>query len=480
MADIFISHSSKTQENLQKVGRLVQLLSDRWSVWWDDRLVGRYNQVIPNEIDLAACMVPIWTHAASTSDAVHGELVLARRAGKHIVPARMEECAAPFAFGTYSDVDFTRWNGEADHPAMLQLARKLATVLPPSSKPKRPHSIGDNPLELPALFMSVSSHETQVEPLPAVQALRIFGADAVLVSAYDLLPPPRNDKRRAELEKNRRMTLKELERIRRSGGLVLVDSGNYEASRLQDAHWTPSKFQQALTDVPYDWVFSFDVMEPSRGWKKAVQQVIDAVEANRLFASAPVLPIVHAPYTDKHGHDAKSLPAVVHGVADALAPPMIAVPERELGRGLMERALTVQRIRQALDKLPFYQPLHLLGTGNPWSIVVLAAAGADSFDGLEWCRVAVDRETNRLNHFQHFDLFTYQRGQAESPVASEVLKDDNEDFNARATFHNLDYFAQLRDELRAAAAKGSFEALSARILGPSHRILARKMPALFP
>lgn len=469
MASIFISHSSKTPENLRKVGRLVELLSDRWSVWWDDTMVGRYIQVIPTEIGLSTCLVPIWTRAASASDAMHEELVLARTAGKHIVPARMEDCAAPFAFGAYSDVDFTHWKGEADHPAVLQLARKLATVLPPSIKPKRPRRIGEGRLELPALFMSASSHETQVEPLPAVQALRIFGADAVLVSAYDLLPPRRND-----------AMLGELAKIRRQGGLVLVDSGNYEASRLEDTRWTPPKFKQALKDVPHDWAFSFDVMEPSRSWKKATQQVIDAVEANGKFTSAPVLPIVHAPFTKKRGHDVESLPSVVHAVADAITPPMIAVPERELGRGLAERAATVQRIRQALDTLPFYQPLHLLGTGNPWSIVVLAAAGADSFDGLEWCRVVVDRETNRLNHFQHFDLFTYQSGQAESLIVAEVLKNDNIDFNARAAFHNLDYFAQLRGELRAAAAKGSFEALSARILGSSHRILARKMPALFP
>jgi len=469
MAEIFISHSSKTPENLQKVGRLVELLSDRWSVWWDDALVGRYTQVIPKEIGLATCMVPVWTHAASASDAVHGELVIAKNAGKYIVPVRMENCTAPFSFDVYSDVDFTHWNGEANHPAVLQLARKLATVLPPSVKPKRPRSIGDGRLGLPALFMSVSSHETQVEPLPAVQALRIFGADAVLVSAYDLVPSRRDN-----------AMLLELAKIRRGGGLVLVDSGNYEASRLEDKSWTLPKFKQALKDVPHDWVFSFDVMEPSRSWKRATRQVIDAVEVNRKFTSAPVLPIVHAPFTHKHGHDVASLPKVVHGVADALTPPMIAVPERELGRGLAERAATVQRIRQALDTLPFYQPLHLLGTGNPWSIVVLAAAGADSFDGLEWCRVVVDRETNRLNHFQHFDLFTYQSGQAESPLVTEVLKNDNIDFNARAAFHNLDYFAQLRDELRHAAAKGSFEALSARILGSSHRILARKMPALFP
>jgi hypothetical protein len=90
----------------------------------------------------------------------------------------------------------------------------------------------------------------------------------------------------------------------------------------------------------------------------------------------------------------------------------------------------VRRIRDELDKLPFYQPLHILGTGNPWSIAVLAAAGADSFDGLEWCRVAVDRDTGRLNHFQHFDFFAYQARLADSPIALAAVDDEGVDWSS--------------------------------------------------
>jgi hypothetical protein len=273
----------------------------------------------------------------------------------------------------------------------------------------------------------------------------------------------------------------ELQKIRNRGGLVLIDSGNYEASRLGDKRWTSRQFKRALEGIPHDWVFSFDVMDPSHGAKKAVQQVIEAVARDRRFTAAPILPIVHAPYSEgQKGYLLATIPAVIRSLAEQLAPPLIAVPERELGRGLIERAQNVQRIRQELDKLPFYQPLHLLGTGNPWSIAVLAAAGADSFDGLEWCRVAVDREANRLNHFQHFDFFTYQISWADSPLLASLLGDDNIDFNAKVAFHNLDYFAQLGKELRAAAAKGSFEAFCTRIVGSaSYRFLAKKMPDLF-
>lgn len=470
MADIFISHSSKTPDNLRKVGRLVELLSSRWSVWWDDTLVGKYFQVIPDEVKRAKCMVPVWTHASHCSDSVHDELALAKKVHAQIVPVRMEDCDAPFGYGTYSGVDFTDWNGEPNHQSLLQLVRKLESAVHPTSKPRQPQSIFGGRLELPALFMSVSSHETQLAPLPGVQALRIFGANAVLVSAYDLLPKRRPPQMAAELRK-----------IRNRGGVVLIDSGNYEASRLGDKHWTPQQFKRALEGIPHDWVFSFDVMEPSRGSKEAAKQIVEAVTRDSRFTASPILPIVHAPYSEKQkGYVVRTIPAVIRSLAEQLAPPLIAVPERELGRGLVERAQSVQSIREELDKLPFYQPLHLLGTGNPWSIAVLAAAGADSFDGLEWCRVAVDREANRLNHFQHFDLFTYQIGWADSPLLASLLGNDNVDFNAKAAFHNLDYFTQLGKDLRSAAAKGGFEAFVSSILGSSYKLLAKKMPTLFP
>lgn len=470
MADIFISHSSKTEGNLQKVARLAELLSSRWSVWWDDTLVGKFPQIIPEEVRRAKCMVPVWTHASCSSDSVHDELDIAKKSHAQIVPVSMEHCDPPFGYGTFSKVDFTGWNGEANHPALLQLIRKLESAVPPTSKPRQPRTVFGDRLELPALFMSVSSHETQLAPLPGVQALRIFRAKTVLVSAYDLLPKRRAPKIAAELRK-----------IREDGGIVLIDSGNYEASRLGDKTWVPQQFKRALEGIPHDFAFSFDVMEPSRGTKEAVKQIVAAVTRDSRFTAAPILPIVHAPYSKKEEiYILRAIPEVIRSVSEQLAPPLIAVPERELGKGLVERAQNVQRIRQELDKLPFYQPLHVLGTGNPWSIAVLAAAGADSFDGLEWCRVAVDREANRLNHFQHFDLFTYQSGWADSPLLANLLGDDKTDFNAKAAFHNLDYFTLLGKELRSAVAKGSLEAFVASILGSSYKLLVKKMPSLFP
>lgn len=469
-ADVVISHSSKTAETLQKVGRLAELLSQRWNVWWDDNLVGRFPRVIEEKIRNATCVIPVWTEAAHDSDWVQVELEFAQQCDAHILPVRMEPCKPPFGYVTFSSVDLTGWGGEDDHPAMLQLGRKLASVVAPAGAPQRPREIFGNRLELPALFMSISSHETQFEPLDGVRALRLFGANAVLVSAYDLLP-----------ERRAPAMVTELKKIRKAGGLVLVDSGNYEASRRDDVRWTPRQFKRALQDVPHDWAFSFDVMEPAPDARKAVRQIVAAVERDSRFTTQPVLPIVHLPYSKRSGYRADAIAQVVRQVAGELAPPMIAIPERELGQGLAQRATRVREIRRELDKLSFYQPLHLLGTGNPWSIAVLAAAGADSFDGLEWCRVAVDREANRLNHFQHFDLFTYQLGWIESPLVKSLVSDENANFSARVAFHNLDYFAQLGRDLRKASGKGNLETFVTAMLGAAYtKYIGKNVPSLFP
>ena len=124
--------------------------------------------------------------------------------------------------------------------------------------------------------------------------------------------------------------------------------------------------------------------------------------------------------------------------------------------------------------------MHVLGTGNPWSIAVLAAAGADSFDGLEWCRVVVDRQTHRLNHFQHFDFFNHQARLASSPVTAAAAVSDDVGFAGRAGLHNLDYYADLASRLQAYARKDGLETVVTSLLGEANtRQLSGQLPGLF-
>jgi queuine/archaeosine tRNA-ribosyltransferase len=180
--------------------------------------------------------------------------------------------------------------------------------------------------------------------------------------------------------------------------VILLDSGNYESYWTHDNDWTPDKFAQVLEAMIFPISFCFDDQHPPNELDLLVAGVEEAVLRDQSHSKyGTVLPIVHAP--------TELLPQAVAAVANRLHPLMIAVPERELGEGILSRAETVVRIRTALNRVDDRVPLHLLGTGNPRSVLLYVACGADSFDGLEWCQTANDSRTGFLHHFQQREFF---------------------------------------------------------------------------
>jgi queuine/archaeosine tRNA-ribosyltransferase len=125
------------------------------------------------------------------------------------------------------------------------------------------------------------------------------------------------------------------------------------------------------------------------------------------------------------------------------------VPERELGKGICQKAETVIRIREKLNTLGRYQPIHILGTGNPLSILILAAGGAYLFDGLEWCRTVADKKTGFLFHHQQFDFFRIQTiEKPRYPMIKEILQKDDVSLTLKMALHNLDFFTEWMEELQ--------------------------------
>ncbi|WP_417247427.1 toll/interleukin-1 receptor domain-containing protein [Celeribacter sp.] len=435
MADIFISYTKKNKDTARN---LFQALSAQWDVWWDDTLVGDYVEEIEAELKAAQCLIPIWSNDSRDSKNVRDEVRIAERQNIPIIPIKIDDCEPPYGFGGYSGVELIDWGGENDHPSLVQLKRKISQIIPVRQKPVRKASLSSLDLSFPALFMSVSSHETRLPPLDAVRALRLYRAKSILVSAYDLHPKRRPPE-----------ILNELEQYRTNGGIVLIDSGNYEAYRTGDNRWQPQSFWKSIKDVPFDMVFSFDQMSLPISVNKSIEKIVLGATRDQIHLQREILPIIHAPISGKKQQVRYDLlPEIIQGVSKELQPSLIAVPERELGPGLVARAKTVFRIRQALNELPYYQPIHLLGTGNPWSLAIFTLAGADSFDGLEWCRIVVDRQTGKLHHYQHLDFFMYQMAASSSELVRVIHQDTKIDYAGKAAFHNLDYFSEFAEELR--------------------------------
>lgn len=440
VSDICILYARRDAR--KQASQLDALLKGRWKVWWDRRIdSGDYRRAIRREIPAAGCVVPIWSTAAEDSPTLHDELQIAIRHNVPIVPIRIHNVPAPLGHGSLQMTDAIGWDGEGATPAVMEHLERISRTL------KTRRMAKERPAELefaalcgaPAFFYSVSSHETRLPPGAALDALNLFGARSILVSAYDF-----DKSRRA------RGLIPVLRELRRKGAKILLDSGNYEMARRGDESWSHEKYYTALRETPHDMAFCFDNLHPPKRLASVLKDIIEGVERDTRLSKSTILPIVHLPRSSTGEYDIAMAPELVRSVANELHPPLLAIPERELGPGIIERTKTMRSIREALSGLYFYQPIHVLGTGNPVSIALLCAAGADSFDGLEWCRYVIDGETKALHHFQHYDLYKWQDQFAVSPVTREAIRDEHVRYTGWAVFHNLDIYTSWLSELREA------------------------------
>jgi len=211
------------------------------------------------------------------------------------------------------------------------------------------------------------------------------------------------------------------------GSIILMDSGGYESYWRHDRSWNRRMYFDILKSTAPQLAFSFDYNhDKGRGLRQSVTQIGKSIDAhNRVAGRTTIIPLIHAP--------ADLLPALCQEIAIHLQPIMIAVAERDLGSGIVDRMMTVARIRRALEKSSSIIPLHVLGTGNPRSMLLLTMAGADCFDGLEWCQTVVDRSTALLYHFQQLDLLKCR---------CKFCLDKTLGYTQKALAHNLLFYAE--------------------------------------
>lgn len=290
-------------------------------------------------------------------------------------------------------------------------------------------AIGEARLPLPIFFPSISTVKTTLTPqeyLAILHSLRNVNRQ-FLVSAFDLSNSVNGDE-----------LIESLMTARDAGMTVLMDSGNYESYwKNKSSDWSQFDFHNTLQRFDSSFAFGFDEQNPPMDNEAHIQLLVERWQRDQAAAGKRlIVPIVHG--------STGALPTLCARVAQETKTPMIAVAERRLGDGVFERARSVMMLREKLNQSGNYVGLHLLGTGNPISIALYSWAGADSFDGLEWCQTVVDHETGLLFHLSQSDFFQHQTIWGESDIS----------FQARTLAHNLTFYTDWVQRLRHAIHAG--------------------------
>jgi queuine/archaeosine tRNA-ribosyltransferase len=424
--------------------------------------------------------VVIWSDTALQNQIVIEEAEEAVRVRRSLLSILRDDVQLPLGLRNTPRLLLRDVNVAAEN-IIEEIADKLTRVI--ESAGQESHRLSEidlhgRKLKSPAFVFSVSSFETQISPARTLELLALFTPPALLVSAFDLLGVRDNSP-------DSMPTPEILEALTSKDTSIFLDSGNYEAYRFDNKFWqrNPWLLREAITRLRWDAIFSHDRItdvSDTTQVKPAMiaEQVVKDVERDR---SAPdsvrISPIIHAPRASDGKYLAEFLPEICASVARSVRPPLIAIAERELGNGILARAKRVRSIRKRLDRLGHHQPLHILGTGNPLSMLILAFAGGDAFDGLEWCRTVVDAETMRLHHFHHFDLFIDQRREIDDDYLRDYLEREDEVLSAKAkaVLHNLYFFQRFTKEVQAAHDQGSYEEIFARYLPSQFGRLAKRL-----
>jgi queuine/archaeosine tRNA-ribosyltransferase len=255
--------------------------------------------------------------------------------------------------------------------------------------------ISGTSLAMPCFFPSISCVKANLNIVEYLRTVKAVGYPLFLISAYDVYNCS---------SRNSAIISGILKESIQNGKAVVLDSGNYESYWVRDADWTRDKYWACLSSCDYGFAFHFDkrLQKMKRGTVESITNEIErsVLSDQRRAPKGTVIPIIHA--------SSELLPEIAARVAVRLNPVMIAMPERELGDGIIARSVTIARIRKSLNQLGQYYPVHLLGTGNPLSILIYVMSGADSFDGLEWCQTTVNYDNALLYHFQQRELFGQQ------------------------------------------------------------------------
>lgn len=285
--------------------------------------------------------------------------------------------------------------------------------------------VGGSVFDFPCFFPSISSMRAQLNPLSYLRILKASTYPWLLISAYDLYHSKDNRKEMESLLRHALINKK-----------ILIDSGYYESSWKEDNDWTKDKYWNVLDSCDFSFAFSYDKNNHSKVSTEddIVEEVINQwVKDTDAIKSGSIIPIIHSRQN--------KFPNILKKIAQKINPVMLAVPERELGNGIFATAKTIFNIREALNQTGTYYPLHLLGTGNPLSILVYTICGANSFDGLEWCQMVINHDTAMPYHLQHYDFFDLQSNWSSIYGVSRDLA---------VLTHNLEFYDQWMGQIREA------------------------------
>mgnify|MGYP001147492911 CR=1 FL=1 len=252
-------------------------------------------------------------------------------------------------------------------------------------------SINGKRLITPTYFPAVSSYGIKYQFDALVRLLITYSYPRLLISAYDF----------HLLDNKSEKLAREIGEYSKKGCVVFLDSGIYESFWKADDKWSYDLYRNSISQVNFDFYSSFDVLPYAEdlGLKFSRDTLENILASRKLSDKLGFVPILHGRSPD----ELVSLVTMLMKEHPHLCD-FIAIPERDCGDDVVAKAKTIVKIRKLLDKDDHGRILHILGCGNPISLILFSYCGADMFDSLDWIKYVIDQNRLIVRDSSHLEL----------------------------------------------------------------------------
>jgi len=307
--------------------------------------------------------------------------------------------------------------------------------------------LNDKTLYTPTYFPSISSYGVKFSLRDSLYFIKHNSHPCVLISAYDLYC--------SEVAERKRLLSMMKDHMKK--GILFLDSGLYESSWKVDKNWGITSYKSLMAQTKTDFYSSFDVFRTDKESDAEFKQSTfnNIVESSAFLDSKQFVVILHEKSPDRLiflvEEFVKKYPKLCGG---------IAVAERDCGKSLVERAETIMQIRRIMSGNDSRNLLHILGCGNPKSMLLFSYCGADSFDSLDWLKHVINPADNSVHDFSHLELL-----KCKCSVCSEFSTFKGNEYLAKALLHNLLFYRIFVDSLQSLIRNANFRSYLDKHIG---------------
>lgn len=301
-------------------------------------------------------------------------------------------------------------------------------------------------LSTPTYFPAISSLGSKFPFQDLFYLLKYHKYPRVLVSAYDLY----------QLDSRKRKTVSSLMEDFHKNGFLFIDSGLFESSWKEDKTWNLNSYKSILSRVNFDIYTSYDIYGGNNKSVKELQRNTDKniLESSVFMDSRLFLAIFHETVPSRLIKMIKQFLEKYPNLCGA-----VAVAEREIGKSLQDKAETIIRLRRIIDNNDSRNLLHILGCGNPLSMLAYSYCGADTFDSLDWLKRVIDPSSYLTHDFSHLELLN-----CKCQICTESTH-EKADYFEKVLLHNLLFFQNFAIQLQSLIRNDNLKAYLVNYIG---------------